>query len=221
MGAILPKTPKPDVHAKRLKDRVRPPVEILFVGINPGIRSALTGHHFAGYTNRFWRLLWQSRIVPQPVRPEDDVRLPEWECAITNLVPRPTAGISELRPSEYSAGERILRRKVRKWRPRIVALVGVTLYRALFKPRAGTTVRLGFQPELLEGRPVFVLPNPSGRNANFSFHEMLTAFKALKRHCLKEAKLNPGRSGGTIRRVRHRPDRGPEHGGAAAEPQDQ
>jgi TDG/mug DNA glycosylase family protein len=141
------------------------------------------------------------------VRPEDDVRLPEWGCAITNLVPRPTAGISELRRSEYSAGEKILRRKVRKWRPRIVALVGVTLFRALFKSRAGTTVMLGLQPQHFEGRPVFVLPNPSGRNANFSFHEMLAAFKALRRHST------------AIRRVHDRADRGPEHGGAVPQAQ--
>jgi TDG/mug DNA glycosylase family protein len=206
MAAILSKTPERSVHAKRLRDCVGPPVEILFVGINPGIRSALTGHHFAGYTNHFWRLLWQSRIVPEPVRHEDDVRLPEWGCAITNLVPRPTAGISELRPSEYAAGANVLRRKVRRWRPRVVALVGVTLFRAMFKCRPGARVMLGLQPQLLEGTPVFVLPNPSGRNANFSFGEMLAAFKALQRY--RE----------TIRRGRGSAKRG--RLGAAAEAQD-
>ncbi len=187
MRAILPKTSTAEIGALRLKDRARPPIDILFVGINPGIRSALTGHHFAGYSNRFWKLLSQSKIVPQRVGADDDVRLPEWGHAITNLVPRPTAGISELRPSEYADGERSLRRKVRKWRPRLVALVGVTVFRALFRSRAGTRVVLGLQQERFEGRPVFVLPNPSGRNANFAFHEMLAAFKALRHYCLLSA----------------------------------
>ena len=73
-----------------LKDRIEPGVRVLFVGINPGIRSAAIGHHFAGYSNRFWKLLYESRLVPEPIATEDDRRLPEWGFGITNLVPRPT-----------------------------------------------------------------------------------------------------------------------------------
>src|SRR6266550_2689732 len=101
----------------RLRDRVRPPLRVLFVGINPGIRSAAIGHHFAGYSNRFWTLLYDARLIPEPIRAEDDARLPEWGLGITNLIPRPTPGIDTLRPEEYPAGERILRRKVRRWAP--------------------------------------------------------------------------------------------------------
>src|ERR1700730_13075263 len=114
-----------------LRDRVRLPVRVLFVGINPGMRSAEIGHHFAGYSNRFWKLLFESGLVPEPIRSEDDVRLPEWGFGITNLIARPPPGIDTLRPPEYGAGERILRRKVRRWRPRVVVFVGVTLYRSL------------------------------------------------------------------------------------------
>ena len=81
---------------KRLPDRVRPPVRVLFVGINPGMRSAEVGHHFAGFSNRFWKLLYESGLVPEPIGPGDDVRLPEWGYGITNLVPRPTPGIDSL-----------------------------------------------------------------------------------------------------------------------------
>ena len=154
---------------------------MLFVGINPGIRSAATGHHFAGYSNRFWRLLYESGLVPEPIRTEDDGRLPEWGFGITNLVPRATPGIDTLGAEEYVAGLRLLRRKVRRWKPPVVALVGVTLYRSLFPKASRTPPVLGLREERLEGARIFVLPNPSGRNANYSYAEMLAAFTDLRR----------------------------------------
>jgi TDG/mug DNA glycosylase family protein len=164
-----------------LQDRVRPPVRVLFVGINPGMRSAAIGHHFAGYSNRFWKLLHESGLVPDLIGTEDDVRLPDWGYGITNLIPRATPGIDTLRPEEYTAGMRTLRRKVRRWRPRVVALVGVTLSRIVLTRRAAGPVPLGLQEERFEGARVFVLPNPSGRNANFSYSQMLDAYRALRR----------------------------------------
>ena len=79
-----------------LPDQVRPPVRILFVGINPGVRSEAIGHHFAGYSNRFWKLLYGAGLVPEPLGPEDDGRLPEWGLGVTNLIPRCTPGIDGL-----------------------------------------------------------------------------------------------------------------------------
>lgn len=164
---------------------MRADVRVLLVGINPGIRSATIGHHFAGYSNRFWKLLHESGLVPEPIGTEDDRRLPEWGLGITNLVPRATPGIDTLRRDEYLAGLRVLRRKVRRWKPKIVAFVGVSLYRAILAQQAaargaGTRrIALGPQPDTFEGARVFVLPNPSGRNANFSYAEMLAAFNAL------------------------------------------
>jgi double-stranded uracil-DNA glycosylase len=165
-----------------LRDRIAPDVRVLFVGINPGIRSAAIGHHFAGYSNRFWKLLYESRLVPEPLRTEDDARLTEWRLGITNLIPRPTPGIDALRPEEYLAGARMLRKKVRKWKPEVVAFVGVTLFRAVFGKGPSDRVGLGLQVETLENARVFVLPNPSGRNANFSYREMLAAFKRMRRY---------------------------------------
>ena len=166
---------------------------MLFVGINPGIRSAAIGHHFAGYSNRFWKLLYDSTLVPEPIATEDDGRLPEWGFGITNLIARATPGIDTLRPEEYVAGVAVLRRKVRRWKPALVAFVGVSVYRAVFGKAGGRPggqpggkqggrqgrVVLGLQRETFEGARVFVLPNPSGRNANFTYAEMLAAFKAL------------------------------------------
>jgi double-stranded uracil-DNA glycosylase len=163
-----------------LRDRVRLPVRVLFVGINPGMRSAAIGHHFAGYSNRFWKLLYESGLVSEPIRTEDDVRLPEWGYGITNLIPRATPGIDTLRPAEYAAGTRTLRRKARRWRPEVVAFVGVTLYRIVFPSRPPAPVRVGLQREQFEGAAVFVLPNPSGRNANFSYVQMLEAYRGLR-----------------------------------------
>jgi TDG/mug DNA glycosylase family protein len=164
-----------------LRDRIRPGVRVLFVGINPGIRSSLTGHHFAGFSNRFWKLLYESRLVPERIDYRDDDRLPEWGFGITNIVPRPTPSISTLRPDEYVAGRARLRRKILRYRPAVVAVVGVTVFRALF-PERKDPVRLGLQPETIGRSLVFVLPNPSGRNANFTHAEMLAAFRALRRY---------------------------------------
>ena len=140
----------------------------------------MTGHHFAGYSNRFWKLLYEARLVPEPIGSADDHRLPDWSLGITNLVPRATPGIDTLKPEEFVAGARVLRRKVRRWKPEVVALVGVTLYRVIFAKRASEAVGLGLQVEELEGVRVFVLPNPSGRNANYSYQEMLAAFRGLR-----------------------------------------
>ena len=164
-----------------LRDRIRPGVRVLFVGINPGQRSEAIGHHFAGYSNRFWRLLYESKLVPEPIRAEDDDRLTEWGFGITNLVARMTPGIDTLRPEEYVAGAKVLRRKVRRLKPPVVALIGVTVFRSLFGVPSNQRVKLGLQRVELEGSRVFVLPNPSGRNANFSYAEMLAAFRALRR----------------------------------------
>ena len=154
---------------------------MLFVGINPGVRSALTGHHFAGFSNRFWKLLHQSGLVPESVTYLDDDRLTEWGYGITNVVARATPGIDELTPEEYAAGRLRLRAKVRRYHPDIVAFVGITVYRAMFPEHRGA-VGIGLQEERLGEAVVFVLPNPSGRNANYSYDEMLRAYRALARH---------------------------------------
>lgn len=167
---------------------MRPGLDVLLVGINPGVRSALTGHHFAGFSNRFWKLLYESGLVPEPITAHDDHRLPEFGLGVTNLVARPSPGIDDLAPAEYLDGWRALERKIRRYRPRIVALVGVTLYRALLPalasdPAARKGLRIsvpGMLPVSLHGARVFVLPNPSGRNANYTYDEMLRAFRSLR-----------------------------------------
>ena len=177
---------KSDWSELRLKDRIRPGLHVLFVGINPGVRSAITGHHFAGYSNRFWKLLSDSRLVPQGLTYEDDERLPDWNLGITNLIARPSPGIADLRPVEYIEGWKVLDRKIRRYRPAVVAFVGVTLYRAVLTqldgalPARTRLKAVGPQPTRIHGARIFVLPNPSGRNANFTYAEMLKAFVRLR-----------------------------------------
>jgi TDG/mug DNA glycosylase family protein len=163
-----------------LRDRIRPGVQVLFVGINPGVRSALSGHHFAGFSNRFWKLLFESGLVPEPIGFEDDDRLPEWGYGITNIVPRATPGIDTLSREEFVNGRTRLLRKVQRYRPAVLALVGITVFRALFPEHRGQ-VSVGLQSERIGSARVFVLPNTSGRNANYSYKQMLAAFAALAR----------------------------------------
>jgi len=165
---------------QRLTDHIRPGIRILFVGINPGLRSAATGHHFAGHSNRFWKLLFESKLSPAPLTHQDDWRLPDWGLGLTNIIQRPSAGVDALKPQEYVAGRKRLIATVKHYRPLTVALLGVTIYRTLFPEFRTGRISLGLQGKTLADRPVFVLANPSGRNAHYSYQTMLTAFRALR-----------------------------------------
>ena len=174
MRSQRPQLPSP------LPDYLKPDLRILFVGINPGIRSATVGHHYAGYSNRFWKLLFEAKLVPERLTYRDDSRLPEWGIGLTNLVAQVTAGIESLTAADYAAGRLVLLRKVRRYRPRVVALLGLTLYPILFPMEAKQTpIRLGLQSVPLYQSSVALLPNPSGRNAFYSLETMLTAFRQL------------------------------------------
>lgn len=162
-----------------LKDVLCPNPRLLLVGINPGMRSAQLGHHFAGPGNPFWRLLFAAGLTPQPFVAQEDHRLAELGIALTNLCPRPSRAASELRPDEIEAGRRTLGRKIARLRPGVVAFVGLSLYQAFFRlPKSGGA---GPKPELISGARVFVVPNPSGLNASFpGFAHKLIWFERLR-----------------------------------------
>jgi TDG/mug DNA glycosylase family protein len=149
----------------RLHDVVCERPRVLLVGINPGLRSAALGHHFAGLGNPFWRLLHAAGLTTVQLAPEDDARLADFGIALTNLCPRSTRTAAELTAEEMARGRRTLVRKCEELEPRVVGLVGVTLYGQIFGARAGGGP--GPKPERLGGAPVFVVPNPSGLNASF------------------------------------------------------
>ena len=130
------------------------------------MRSDALGHHFAGRGNPFWRLLHESGLTSEPLSFEQDGRLPAHRYALTNVCSRASRGASDLAPEELRKGCRALERKIRRLRPEIVAFVGITMYRHFFGRPAGAGP--GAKRETIAGARVFVLPNPSGRNAAFA-----------------------------------------------------
>lgn len=166
-------------RCRRLADVLGPGLSVVFVGINPSVASGRAGHHFAGPGNPFWRLLHASGFTPELLRPDDDARLVELGLGVTNVCPRATRSAAELTRHEYEVGVRDLLRKLEAVRPSVVALVGVTLARIVLpgSPEAGP----GPRGESIAGARVFVLPNPSGRNAAYpSFESKLEWFVRLK-----------------------------------------
>jgi TDG/mug DNA glycosylase family protein len=147
------------------------------------------GHHFAGPSNRFWKLLFASGLIGEPLTYEQDWKLPEWGLGLTNIISRSSVGIDELSPEEYRVGLAALERKIRRYRPRTVAFLGVTIYRILFPHENGERLfAVGPTEARLAGVPVFVLPNPSGRNAHYSYEEMLRIFILLRKHAYASAR---------------------------------
>ncbi len=166
------------------------PLRVLFCGINPGLYSAATGWHFARPGNRFWPALARSGFTPRLLAPSEQHLLPGYGLGITNLVPRPTAQAAELDAAELRAGGERLTALVREYRPRVVAIAGVTAYRTAFgRPRAST----GPQPETLAGARLWVLPNPSGLNAHWTLPGLAAEFSAL-RAAADPSSLSPGTS---------------------------
>ena len=141
-----------------------PGLRVLFVGINPSLRSAEVGHHFARPGNRFWAALHSAGFTPRVLAPHEDGLLPAFGIGITNFVSRATRSAAELSGEELRAGAAALERTVKTWEPRLVAVVGVVAYRVAFQRPAA---EVGLQREPVSGRPVWVLPNPSGLNAHY------------------------------------------------------
>lgn len=162
---------------KSLRDVIAPELRVLFCGINPGLYSAATGHHFARPGNRFWPALHAAGFSKRLLHPSEERLLLESGYGITNLVARATAAADELAPEEFVVGRRRLAAKVRRYFPRAVAVLGVGAYRLAFgRPRAG----LGLQPERLAGAALWVLPNPSGLNANHQLPDLARLFRELR-----------------------------------------
>jgi TDG/mug DNA glycosylase family protein len=169
----------------RPKDVVRDDPKILFVGINPGIVSGTVGHHFAGKGNPFYQLLFAAGLTPIELTAEQDGRLVEFGYALINLCKRPTKEASELTKDELARGRTRVHTQVAAMTPALVALVGVTLHPILCKQGRGHKLEPGPgpKPDLIEGSPVFVLPNPSGLNVSFpTFDAKLVWFRKLAAH---------------------------------------
>jgi TDG/mug DNA glycosylase family protein len=163
--------------SRTIPDLGGPGLRVLFSGINPSLYSAATGHHFARPGNRFWPALHRSGFTPRQLHPSEQAHLPGLGLGITNVVARATARADELSPAELVAGGRRLAALAGRWRPRYVAVLGVTAYRAAFgRPKAV----IGPQDHTIGGAQVWVLPNPSGLNAHFQIDDLATEFAALR-----------------------------------------
>ena len=167
-----------EARGKRVADLLAPGLKVLFCGINPGLYSAAVGHHFARPGNRFWPTLFAAGFTDRLLSPFEERELLARGYGITNLVDRATASADELTPEELVAGARRLERKVRRYRPRFVAFVGVTAYRTAFGRKRAA---LGRQPEPLAGAAIWVLPNPSGLNAHYHRADFARLFAELRR----------------------------------------
>ena len=156
-----------------------PGLRVLFVGVNPSLRSAEVGHHFARPGNRFWPTLHAAGFTPRRLRPDEDHELPVHGIGVTNLAARATRAADELLLEELRAGAAELERTVRRYQPRLVAIVGLTAYRLAFSRPGG---KMGLQPDELAGRPVWVLPNPSGLNAHYKPADFARLYAEARRY---------------------------------------
>ncbi len=150
---------------KFVTDIIAPKLRVLFCGINPGLYSAAVSHHFARPGNRFWPALHLAGITPRLLSPDEERELLKVGCGITNIVARATATADELSAQELIVGQKQLELKVAKYRPRVVAVLGVSAYRTGWQRPKAT---LGLQTERLSHSALWVLPNPSGLNAHYS-----------------------------------------------------
>jgi TDG/mug DNA glycosylase family protein len=164
-------------HGKTVPDVIAHDLRVLFCGINPGLYSGATGCHFARPGNRFWPALYAGGFTDRLLSPFEERELLTRGCGITNVVRRATAAASELSNEELIKGGRALEKKVRRYRPKFLAVLGVTVYRTAF---AQPLARLGLQSETIGETRIWVLPNPSGLNAHYQPKDLARLFRELR-----------------------------------------
>ena len=161
---------------KPVPDVVAPGLDVLFCGINPSLASAARRHHVARPGNRFWPALHRAGLTPRQLITEEDRELLTYRLGVTNVVDRPTRTAAELDAAELREGGAALAALVERWRPRVLAVLGVTAYRVAFdRPRAV----LGRQPERVGGATTWVVPNPSGLNAHYQLPDLARIYGEL------------------------------------------
>lgn len=162
---------------RSMPDIIAPGLRILFCGINPSLYSVVVGHHFARPGNRFWPTLHAAGFTPRQLKPSEQRVLLGLGYGITNVVDRATATAAELAPEELVHGGRRLVAKVRRYRPRVIAVLGVSAFRSAFG-RPDATV--GIQTETLGDARLWILPNPSGLNAHYRLEDLAKLFRELR-----------------------------------------
>jgi len=164
-------------NGRIVPDVIAPDLRVLFCGINPGLYTAATGYHFARPGNRFWPALYASGFTNRLLAPFEELELLESGYGITNVVGRATATAAELSAAEFVEGGKILERKMLRYKPKFLAILGIGAYRTAFnQPKA----RLGRQSESIGGSLLWVLPNPSGLNAHHQPKDLARMFNELR-----------------------------------------
>ena len=163
---------------KTVPDVIAPRLAVLFCGINPGLYTAAIGHHFGRPGNRFWPTLFAAGFTPRLFDPSEELELLPLGYGITNVVARATAGADELSNREMVRGGGVLRKKVAKFAPRFLAVLGVGAYRVAF---ASPKAAVGLQEETIGKTRLWVLPNPSGLNAHYQAKELARVFRELRK----------------------------------------
>jgi TDG/mug DNA glycosylase family protein len=164
-------------YGKRVADVIAPGLDVLFCGINPGLYSGATGHHFARPGNRFWPALHQSGFTDRLLEPWEERELLLSRVGVTNLVARATAQAGELSDEELRRGARRLVRKLHEYEPRVLAVLGVTAYRTAF---GDADAVVGPQDRIVGATRLWVLPNPSGLNAHYQLPALVDEFRKLR-----------------------------------------
>jgi TDG/mug DNA glycosylase family protein len=181
-----------EAAGKTVPDVIAPDLRVLFCGINPGLYTAAVAHHFARPGNRFWPALYKSGFTDRLLSPFEERELLKLRIGISNVVPRATASAAELTKDDLVTGGRKLRAKVRRYGPKIVAVLGVGAYRQAFaKPKA----LIGEQDEPIGDARVWVLPNPSGLNANYQLPDLVRLFRQLRAAAEEESTITVSRLG--------------------------
>jgi TDG/mug DNA glycosylase family protein len=152
-------------------------LSVVFCGINPGATAAKAGRHFVSGSNRFWRVLHLAGFTPEQISPEFDRSILAYGYGLTTVVSRPTRRASELSRKEFSLAAKEFERKISRYAPRMVAFLGKAAYAAL---TADPAIAWGPQPRRFGGALVWVLPNPSGLNRNFSLEALVIAYRELR-----------------------------------------
>ena len=166
-----------DAPSRTVEDLIDYDLKVLFCGINPGLWSGATGFHFAKPGNRFWKTLHLAGFTNRLLHPSEEQELLENGYGITCFVKRTTATAAELTNKEYIEGGRVLIKKIRKFQPRFLAVLGIGAYRAAFnQPKA----KLGLQGETIADTRVWLLPNPSGLNAHYQLNDLAQLFSELR-----------------------------------------
>ena len=166
-----------EAYGKSIPDVIAPDLKVLFVGINPGLYSGAIGHHFARPGNRFWPVLHKAGFTPKQLSPFEQQELLKHGYGITNIVNRTTAAATELDQEELKAGGKRLIAKIKRTRPRVVAILGIQAFRIAFgKPKAN----FGPQEERVGSSQIWVLPNPSGLNASYQLPTLSRMFKKVR-----------------------------------------